>query len=95
MAYMLCPIVVFPSINVFVDDVLSRLVEKTMLPYVHPALANYISTTCTFDLWISKGANDMFIVVVNFLSNKWEAKHVTIGLFEVSDISGVAMAPRL
>lgn len=26
---------------------------------------------------------DVFIVVVNFISNNWEAKHITIGLFEV------------
>jgi hypothetical protein len=92
MAYKLCPKVVFPSINVCVDDVLSRLVEKTMLTYVHLALANYISTTCT---WMSKGAHDVFTVVVNFLFKKWEAKHVTIRLFEVSDTSGAAMVPRL
>jgi hypothetical protein len=29
------------------------------------------------------------------LSNKWEAKHVTIRLFEVFDISVVTMAPRV
>jgi hypothetical protein len=27
--------------------------------------------------------HDVFIVVVNFISNNWEAKHTTIGLFEV------------
>ncbi len=95
MAYKLCPIVVFPSRKAFVDDVLSRLVEKTMFTYVHPTLVNYISPTCTFDLWMSKGAHDVFAIVVNFLSNKWEAKHVIIELFEVFDISGVIMAPRL
>jgi hypothetical protein len=91
MAYRLCPRVVFPSVNLFVDDVLSRLVEKTMLTYMHPALANYISTTCTFDLWMSKGAHDVFTIVVNFLS----IKHVTIRLFEVSNTSGATMASRL
>jgi hypothetical protein len=66
-----------------------------MLIYVHPTLADYISATCTFDLWMSKGVHDVFVIVVNFLSNKWEAKHVIIELFEVSNTSGVAMAPRL
>ncbi len=37
----------------------------------------------------------MFVVVINFLFNKCEAKHVIIRLFEVSDISGEAMVPRL
>jgi hypothetical protein len=66
-----------------------------MFAYVHPALANCISTTYTFDLWMSKGVHDVFVVVVNFLSSKWEAKHITIGLFEVSNTSGATMAPRL
>jgi hypothetical protein len=85
---------VFLNIKVFVDDVFSRLVEKTTFTYVHPTLANYISTTCTFDLWMSKGAHDMFDVV-NFLSSKWEAKHITIKLFEMFNINGITMAPRL
>jgi hypothetical protein len=95
MAYRLCPKVVFINKKVFVDDVLSKLVEKTMLTYVHPTFANCISTTCTFDLWMSKGAHDVFVVVINFVSNKWEAKHIIIKLFEVSNFSGVAMVPRL
>jgi hypothetical protein len=35
--------------------------------------------------------------VVNFLFSKWEAKHVSIGLFEVSDTdtSDSAMAPKI
>jgi hypothetical protein len=30
-------------------------------------------------------------VVVNFLSNNWELKHVTINLFKVIEISGPTM----
>jgi hypothetical protein len=75
--------VFFPSRKIFVDDVFFGLVEKTMLTYVHLALANCILAICTFDLWMSKGAHDVFVVVVNFLSSKWEAKHITIRLFEV------------
>jgi len=44
---------------------------------------------------MSKGAKDVFVDVVNFISSDWEAKHVTIGLFEVSNMSIVAMAPKL
>jgi hypothetical protein len=82
MAYKLCPRVVFPNKKIFIDDVFSRLVEKTMLTYVHFAFANYISATYTFDLLMSKGAHDLFIIVINFMSNKWEAKHVTIELLK-------------
>jgi hypothetical protein len=50
MAYRLCPKVGFPSIKVFVDDVLFRLVEKTIFTYVRSALVDYILVTCTFAL---------------------------------------------
>ncbi len=66
-----------------------------MFTYVHLALLDCILTTCTFDLWMLKGAHDVFIVVVNFLSNKWEATHIPIRLFEVSNTSGATMVPRL
>jgi hypothetical protein len=52
--------VVFPSKKIFVDDVFFGLVEKTMLTYVHHALADCISAACTFDLWMSKGVHDVF-----------------------------------
>jgi hypothetical protein len=44
---------------------------------------------------MSKGARDVFDVVVNFISSDWEVKHVTIELFEVSNISSVVMVPKL
>jgi len=86
---------VFHGRKVFVDEVFSRLVEKTMLTYVHPTFAICISTIYTFDLWMSKGVHDVFAIVVNFLSNKWEAKRITIRLFKMFDTSGATMAPRL
>jgi hypothetical protein len=46
-------------------------------------------------LWMLKGLHDIFVVVVNFISNDWEAKHVTIGLYKISDIGGITMAPKL
>ncbi len=38
---------------------------------------------------------DVFVGLVNFISSDWEVKHVTIGLFEVDDKSGVPMVPKL
>jgi hypothetical protein len=67
-----------------------------MVIYVQLGLDLFLSITCTFDLWMLKGAmHDMFIVVINFISNNWEVKHVTIGLFEVNETNGMAMAPNL
>ncbi len=69
LSYKLCPQIVFPLRKTFVENVLLRLVEKTMVIYVQLALANCLSTTCTFDLWMSKGTHDIFVVVVNLTSN--------------------------
>ncbi len=66
-----------------------------MTTYVQPTLANCLSTTCTFDLWMSKGMHDIFAVVVSFISSNWEAKHATIGLFEMIDTCGITMASKL
>jgi hypothetical protein len=41
-----------------------------------------------------KGTHDIFVVVVNFIHNDWEVKHIII-LFEVTDTSGIAMVPKL
>jgi hypothetical protein len=43
-------------------------------------------------MWTS--VHDLFDVA-NVISNNWEVKHVTIGLFAVMDISGAIMAPTL
>ncbi len=46
------------------------------------------------ELWMLKGAHDIFVMVINFIHNDWEVKHITI-LFEVIDTSGIAMATKL
>jgi len=56
-------------------------VEKTKEKYVLPKLINCISTTPSFDLWMSKGTHDIFVFVINFLESDWQPKQVTIGLF--------------
>ncbi len=66
-----------------------------MTTYVELALVDYISTTYTFDLWMSKGARDVFVVMVIFISSDQDVKHVTIELFEVLDMSGVTMVLKL
>jgi hypothetical protein len=66
-----------------------------MTMYVQPTLANCVSTTCTFDLWMSKGMHDIFAMVVSFISNNWETKHVINGLFEMIDTCGITMVPKL
>jgi len=44
---------------------------------------------------MSKGAYDVFALVINFLNNDWQPKHVTIGLFEVTETTSQALARSL
>ncbi len=65
----LCPKLNFPSESQFSQETLIGLVEKTSQQYVLPTLVNYFSTTTNFDLWMSKGAYDVFALMTNFLGN--------------------------
>jgi hypothetical protein len=42
-------------------------VEKINQLYVLPIIIECYTTTTSFDLWMSKGANDIFALVLNFL----------------------------
>jgi hypothetical protein len=70
-------------------------VENTKLSYVLPALAYCYSITTSFDLWMSKGAYDIFSLVINFLGVKWQLKHIIIRLFEASNTFGHTLAKDL
>ncbi len=87
----LCPKLNFLSKRQFSQEILLGLVEKTSQQYVLPTLANCSSTT-SFDLWMFKGAYDVFALIINFLSSDWQPKHVIIGLFEAINIIGQTLA---
>jgi len=59
-------------------------VEKIKETYVFPLLNDYSCDTTRFDLWMSKGAHDVFVLVIIFLGSAWKPKHVTFGLFEIT-----------
>jgi hypothetical protein len=44
-------------------------VKKRKEIYVLPKLIDYIFTIASFDLWMSKGAQDIFTLVINFLES--------------------------
>jgi hypothetical protein len=54
-----------------------------------------MSTTTCFDLWMLKGAYDIFALVINFLDKNWQPKKVTINLFEAKETIGQALARNL
>jgi hypothetical protein len=78
----------FPFRKLFSNTILFKLVEKTKETYIFPFLNDYNCATTSFDLWMSKGAHDVSILVINFLGSHWKPKHVTLGLFETLKITG-------
>jgi hypothetical protein len=54
-----------------------------------------MSTITYFDLWMSKGAYDIFALVINFQDENWQPKKVTISLFEVIETTCQALARNL
>jgi hypothetical protein len=53
------------------------------------------TTTTTFDLWMNKGQQNIFALVIKFLFAYWKTRHVTIRLFEANDIIGIRLAKQL
>jgi len=62
----LCPKVVLPFRKPFSRKFWSKLIEKIKQLYVLLALANCYYVT-SFDLWMSKGAYDIYALVIKFL----------------------------
>ncbi len=52
--------------------------EKTKETYVLPLLNDCYCATTNFDLWMSKGAHDVFALVINFLGFDWKPKQVIL-----------------
>ncbi len=63
--------------------------------YVLPLLHDYSCAITNFDLWMSKGAHDVFDLVIIFWGFDRKPKHVILGLFEVVETIGQALAKNL
>ncbi len=66
----LCPHVVFLSKKTFSSEMLLDLIKKTKQTCVLLVLAECVFVTTIFGLWMSKGAHDVFALVLNFLEKK-------------------------
>jgi hypothetical protein len=69
--------------------------EKTSHLYVFLALVECHFITTNFGFWISKGAYDVFTLIIIFLGSDWQPKYVTIGLFEEKETIGQAFVKNL
>ncbi len=85
----------FPFRKLFSNIVLLELVEKTRETYPLPLLNDCSCVIVNFDLWMSKGAHDVFVLVIIFLGFDWKPKHVTLGSFEVAKTTRQVLAKNL
>jgi hypothetical protein len=73
----------FPSMEVLVNEILLKITKKTKEKYISSTFESCNTCTISFDLWMSITGVDTFVLIVQFLNDKWEPCHVTIGLFEI------------
>ncbi len=69
--------------------------EKTKETYVFASLNACSCATISFDLQMSKGAHDVFVLVIIFLRFNWKPKQVIIGLFEAVETIRQMLARNL
>jgi hypothetical protein len=84
--------IVFSTRNQLVNEHIPNLLATTMERYVYPLINSCETVSVTFDLWMSRAIYDTFAAVVNFVDKSWVPQHVTMGLFDASKTSGVALA---
>ncbi len=68
------------------------MVTKTMELYLLPHLEFVINTFNSFDIWMSKGDINTFAFVINYFNEACIPRHTTMGLFEMHETNGNAMA---
>jgi len=78
-----------------VEEVVPTMVKKTMNHHVLLNLTLTIVVSITFTLWMSRSRVDIFVLVINFLSDNWVPMHITVGLFEVNETIGQSMVVQL
>jgi hypothetical protein len=75
-----------------VEEVLLVMVTKSMDIHVLPKLTNITTVSILFDLWMSRGCIDTFILVINYLFKNWEPMHAIVDLFEINETTCSCMA---
>jgi hypothetical protein len=66
-------------------------VEQMKQDYVLPKLTNFIYATTSFDLWMFKGAHDIF----TFVGFDWQPKQMIINLFETTKTTNQTLVINL
>jgi hypothetical protein len=68
------------------------MAKLTKDKYVFSSFESCHFCTSSFDVWMSRVEVDTFVMIVHFLNDQWEPCHITVGYFEIVDITENAMA---
>jgi len=71
------------------------MVKKTLDQHILPNLKIATTILASFDLWMSHGSVNTFVLVIFFLDEAWVSMHVIMVLFEVHETSEHSMAIQL
>jgi len=69
--------------------------KKTKENFVSISLASCNTCIMSFDLWMLKGGVDTFVLIVQFLNDKWEFCHVTMGFFKIVETTNGVLALQM
>ena len=87
------PKVSFPSRHVLQDKIVPQLrsnVEKVVYNTLTRS-GNVLRCAITFDLWMSRNAEDIFGVMMHFIDSEWSIKLFNIGLMKMEHTNGEAL----
>jgi hypothetical protein len=80
----------FPSKRVSTKGLLPKVAKKTKDNFVSISLTSCNTCTMSFDLSMLKRIVHTFVLIVQFLDDKWELCHVTMGFLKIVEtIKGV------
>jgi hypothetical protein len=68
-----------------VEEALLAMVKKTVDQHILPNLQIAATILASFDLWMSYGSVNTFVLVIIFLNEAWVSMHVIMVLFEVHE----------
>jgi len=77
------------------NEIILQMTKKCFAKYITPLLEACVTCTTTFDLWTTKGTSNTFFLMVNFLYDNCEPKHVKLRLFEASNTTNATLARQL
>ncbi len=73
------------------NEVLFKMVNQNIEKFVNSMFVDYMMCTTTFNLWMSRGGNNTFALVVSFIIFLWVPFHVMINMFNVESTISNAM----